>query len=240
MDSSESDPIHLLLQTLRTGDGPARVNAFRQLHELPQLTPDLLAELAGFLKDQDPVVRLEAALVFRRAFSMALPFLVEALEGEDVELRRAVAVTLGSMGPAAHPAVPALRKALQDETIAPEAAEALERIIPHKSPVSQLDQFLGHVMPFVLVLGIILLLVGLIYSVFREAGQVVIDLAVGFCLIGGSFGGILGGSRWGRRGAVLSAFILALGGALVGAGIGYVAGSILGPVIQSLQPKQNS
>jgi hypothetical protein len=95
-------------------------------------------------------------------------------------------------------------------------------------------------MPIFLVLGIVLFLVSLIYYLFREAGQIVIDLAVSFCVIGGSMGGILGSSRWGRKGAVLSALVLALGGALVGIGIGYVAGSILGPVIQSLQPKKSS
>jgi hypothetical protein len=95
-------------------------------------------------------------------------------------------------------------------------------------------------MPIFLVLGIVLTLVSLLYFLFREAGQIVMNMAVSFCVIGGSLGGILGGSRWGRRGAVLSALVLALGGALVGVGIGYVAGSILGPVIQSLQPKKTS
>jgi len=148
--------------------------------------------------------------------------------------------SLGALGPAAQEAIPALKHALQDEAVAPEVAAAIQKITRPISLIRQVDQFLGGVMPIFLVLGIVLTLVSLIYFLFREAGQIVVDMAVGFCVIGGSLGGILGGSRWGRRGAVLSALVLALGGALVGVGIGYVAGSILGPVIQSLQPKKTS
>jgi hypothetical protein len=239
MESSEQDSVHGLLVKVRTGDGPARVYALQQLPELSQFSPEHLDAIISCLKDQDPVVRLEAELVFRRIGSAAIPYLLEALEQENVELRRAAISALGSIGPAAHPAVPALRIALDDEAIAPDAAEALNKITPPITIISQLDHYLGRVMPLVLVLGIMLLISGLIYSVFRQAGRIVMDMAVGFCLIGGSFGGILRGSRWGRRGAVVCAFLLAFGGALVGAGIGYVAGSILGPVIQSLQLQKN-
>jgi hypothetical protein len=231
MNSSESDEINHLLESLRTGEGPARLSALRKLVELPQISSEILAQLVELLKDPDPVLRLEAALVFRRDISAAIPLLVEALTGEDVELRRAAAATLGTIGPKAKAAVPTLRKALQDEAISPEAADALNKIAPQTSLARQIDQILGPAMPIVLVLAIVLFMVGIIFYVFRDAGQAVIDSAVGFCLIGGSFGGIVGGSRWGRRGAMLSALILGLGGALVGAGIGYVAGSIFGPLI---------
>jgi len=239
MESSDSDAIKLLVHTLRTGDGPARASAIAQLQKLERIPPEILVELVGVLQDLDPVVRLEAALIFRQASADAIPVLLEALESEDIERRRAAATTLGSLGPIAKSAVPALQKALNDHEIAVEAAEALNRISPRLTLVSQLDQFLSLVMPVVLVLAVLLVLVGLIYYVLNEAGQTVIDMAVGFCLIGGSFGAIMGGSRWGQKGALISAFVLGLGGAMVGAGIGYVAGSIFGPVVQSLQLKKN-
>jgi hypothetical protein len=203
-------------------------------------TPETVSQLVQGLKTSDPVLRLKIAHVFRQGGTSALPPLAEALQSDDLEVRRAVATTLGTIGPGAEAAIPALRKALEDETIAPEAAEALNKILPPTSWVSQLDQFLGQIMPIVSVFAIVLFLVGLIYYVFREAGQTVIDMSVGFCLIGGGLGGILGGSRWGRKGAVLSAFLFAFAAALVGAAIGYVAGSIFGPVIQSLQLKKNN
>jgi len=239
MDSPESDPISLLTQSFRTSEGPARVNAIRKLQELPQIPAEILGELVEVLKDDDPVVRLEAALVFRRVGADAIPVLIQALGSEELELRRGAASTLGYVGPSAQAAIPALQKAIQDEAIAFDAAEALRKISPQQTWISLVDHFLSQVMPIVLVLAIMLVFVGIIYYVFRGAGQIVIDMAVGFCLIGGSFGGILGGSRWGRRGAVFSAFVFALGAGLVGAGIGYVAGSIFGPVIQSLQLKNS-
>jgi len=229
MDSPHDlDQLRFLVDAILEGTAP-----------FPQ-SPETIAELIQGLMTSDPVLRLKIARVFRQGGPSALPCLIEALQSEDLELRRAVATTLGTIGPGVEASIPALRMALQDEAIAPEAAEALKKIIPPTSWVSRLDQFLDQMMPIVSVLAIVLLLVGLIYYVFRGAGQMVIDMSVGFCLIGGSLGGILGGSRWGRRGALLSAFVLGFGAALVGAGIGYLAGSIFGPVIQSLQPKKNS
>ncbi len=238
MDSHESDPLHLLIQSLRSSEGPERVKAIGQIQKLRRIPLEVLTELLKVLRDPDPVVRLEAVLVFRQAGSDAIPVLVGALGSEEKELRRAAATTLGALGPVSEAAIPALQKALEDESIAIEASEALNKISPPRSWVRQLDQFFSLIMPVVLVLAIFLALVGLIYYVFNRAGPVVIDMAVGFCLIGGGFGAIMGGSRWGRRGAVLGALVLGFGGALIGAGIGYVAGSILGPVIQSLQIKK--
>jgi hypothetical protein len=227
MDSTpDLEELKLLVDAILEGNAP-----FPPSHER-------ITELIEGLKTSDPVLRLRIAYVFRKGGPAALPLLIEALQNEDVDLRRAVATTLGSIGPSAFAAVPDLQKALVDEAIAPEAAEALMKISPPTSWVSQLDQFLGQIMPIVSVLAIVLVLMGLIYYVFRESGQMVIDMSVGFCLIGGTFGAILGGSRWGRKGAVLNAFVLGLGAALVGAAIGYVAGSIFGPVIQTLQPKK--
>ncbi len=226
-------------------DSPQEIQEFHQRLDLilegiapfPQ-SSESISELIQGLKSVDPVLRLKIVQVFRQGGLLALPPLVEALQSEDVELRRAVVTALGALGPAAQEAIPALKHALQDEAVAPEAAEAIQKITRPISLIRQVDQYLGGVVPIFLVLGIVLTLVSLLYFLFREAGQIVVDMAVSFCVIGGSLGGILGGSRWGRRGAVLSALVLALGGALVGVGIGYVAGSILGPVIQSLELKK--
>jgi len=72
---------------------------------------------------------------------------LKALQSEDVELRRAVVTALGAIGPAAQEAIPALKHALQDEAVAPEAAEAIQKITRPISLIRQVDQFLGGVMP---------------------------------------------------------------------------------------------
>jgi hypothetical protein len=206
--------------------------------KFPQ-SPDTVTDLIQGLKTSDPVLRLKIVQIFRRGGTAALPPLIEALRSEDVELRRAAAATLGSIGPAARAAVPALKAALQDETVAPEAAEALKKITATLL-TRQIDQFVAQGMPVFLVIAVMLVLVGLIYYVLRGAAPVVINMAVGFCLIGSSLGAILGGSRWGRSGAVVSALVLGLGGATMGAGIGYVAGFLLHPIVQSLHPQKTN
>ena len=206
--------------------------------ELPQ-SQETISQLIQGLKTTDPVLRLKIAQIFRRGGSAALPPLIEALQSEDVELRRAAAATLGSIGPAARVAVPALKAALRDQTAAPEATEALKKITA-TSLTRQLDLFLAPVMPVVLVVAVILVQVGLTYYILREAPPVVINLALAFCLIGSSLGAILGGTRWGRLGAVVSAIVLGLGGATMGAGIGYVAGLLLDPIVQSLRPQKTN
>jgi HEAT repeat protein len=74
-----------------------------------------------------------AALIGRRIAGLlrfAVPALVEMLTDEDSEVRSAAAEALGSFGPAAESAIPALRKAAgdRDENVAREAGLALVKL----------------------------------------------------------------------------------------------------------------
>jgi hypothetical protein len=84
--SSQADPILLLIDKLRTEKGPGRVEVLRQLQELNPVPQEVMSELIRVLKDQDPVVRLEAAMFFEDVGPSAVPMLVEALQGGEVEL----------------------------------------------------------------------------------------------------------------------------------------------------------
>src|SRR5260370_14466871 len=172
-------------------DSPQEIQEFHQRLDLilegiapfPQ-SSESISELIQGLKSADPVLRLKIVQVCRQGGLLALPPLVEALQSEDVELRRAVVTALGALGPAAQEAIPALKHALQDEAVAPEAAEAIQKITRPISLIRQVDRFLGGVMLIFLVLGILLTLVSLIYFLFREARQIVDIVAVGLYEIG--------------------------------------------------------
>ena len=82
--------------------------------------------------DADPAVRLNAveALGLKRGTDAAALALGKALDDEDDEVRFNAALALARLGPAAAPAIPALRAALTDGNryTMGYAAEALERI----------------------------------------------------------------------------------------------------------------
>src|SRR5262249_37917653 len=58
----------------------------------------------------------------------ALPVLMEALRDENLAVRREAILALGSLGPEAEEAVPALRKLQQDPRLRDEATAALKKI----------------------------------------------------------------------------------------------------------------
>jgi HEAT repeat protein len=178
--SSQADPILLLIDKLRTEKGPGRVEVLRQLQELNPVPQEVMSELIRVLKDQDPVVRLEAAMFFEDVGPSAVPMLVEALQGGEVELRRAAAATLGIVGPDAQAAVPALKRARRDEAIGPEATEALRKIKYYTSWVREVEKSFEQAMPAVLLIVVTLVLGLLMYQLFGQAKPVVYNLALSF------------------------------------------------------------
>src|SRR5205807_456024 len=71
------------------------------------------------MKDTEPVVREHAAfalaVVVDRNDQSLLPTLINALQDQDVEVRRQVAIALGKFGPAGKSALPALDTAFLKE-----------------------------------------------------------------------------------------------------------------------------
>lgn len=86
----------------------------------------LISGLAG-----DKKTREAAVLALGRIGVPAVPSLLEALGVEGEEARRAAAMVLGHIGPAARDALPALRKLAEDDAedrVREAAAKAVERI----------------------------------------------------------------------------------------------------------------
>jgi len=71
--------------------------------------------LFELLVGKDPVVRQQAALVLGTCGREAVPYLIEALKGDDKEVRTVAAGALISIGPEARSAVGTLIRALKDE-----------------------------------------------------------------------------------------------------------------------------
>jgi HEAT repeat protein len=128
--------IRALVAKLVAGEEPVRKESkdalakidpdWRQSSEVHTFVQSLLKRLEGGMEAAQ--VTIEALVVIG---SSALPALISALESPDRLVRERVATTLGTIGPAARPAVPALRKAMQDDgnlMVREAAAKALERI----------------------------------------------------------------------------------------------------------------
>ncbi len=93
------------------------------------------ADWIAKLKSPEPLTRIQAVhtLLERKGEAeQVVPALIEALQDENVYVRRDAARALGSFGEQAKPAVPALQTAQRDReaSVRSAAAVALERIDP--------------------------------------------------------------------------------------------------------------
>lgn len=93
------------------------------------------ADWIAKLKSPEPLTRMQAVhtLLERKGeAAQIVPALIEALQDENVYVRRDAARALGSFGSEAHSAVPALQAAQRDReaSVRSAAAAALERIDP--------------------------------------------------------------------------------------------------------------
>jgi HEAT repeat protein len=112
----------LLVNALRNDSVQVRRGAAQALgessfEESEQKASDLVvAALGASLKDPDLETQVSAARALGQpGLKSAVPALVEALEGSNVDLRRAAVVALGRIGPEASPALPALKGLLDDK-----------------------------------------------------------------------------------------------------------------------------
>jgi HEAT repeat protein len=131
--------VPVLIAALRHGSNPAAIDALGGIGPgAKEAVPVLINELTRIRKCVDTAPQAAAALV--KIGKAAVPELVGALQSQGsaqdagrVQMRRwAVVDLLGSMGPEAKAAVPALRELLKDrdEALRKQVARALERIEP--------------------------------------------------------------------------------------------------------------
>lgn len=127
-----TDTTEPLLACTEDGEPRARKYACFALGELDTDAATVIDALVRCCRDEDPAVRLNAveALGLKRGTDAAALALADALFDDDDEVRFNAALALARLGPAAAPAVPALKKALTDGNryTVGYAVEALDRI----------------------------------------------------------------------------------------------------------------
>src|SRR5262249_1760003 len=143
--------------------------------------------------------------------------LLEALYDLDVDFRKVIIVTLGEIGPAAAPAVPALRAFREDPWLGPWAGQALAKIKPPviapivtrlKSPwtwtrlIDFLLLVLTHpVAAFFSMASTVFALVHWYAALATSAGEIAPSVSASFALLGACVGGTIGAKAHGLAGA---------------------------------------
>jgi HEAT repeat protein len=124
-----------LKELLSHGEASVRRDAASMLGGLGVPAKGTLSELAPLLKDADGGVRSAAAWAVARikgaeAAHESVEVMLPGLEDKEARIRQESARFLGQLGPDAKAAIPALTKALRDESddVSKAAAEALDRI----------------------------------------------------------------------------------------------------------------
>ncbi len=114
----ESRSASYWVYTVQNGDDPAREHAAHVLGKLgPEPPAGVVPKLTAALKDQDFIVRKNAALALGEIGPAAKPAtegLIGVLKDENPVVRRAAAGSLGRIRPEAQEALPALLLALKD------------------------------------------------------------------------------------------------------------------------------
>ncbi len=118
---------------LRSPDPIARGVAALALRDLGSAAREALPALAQALKDPEVAVRMTAADAIARqgpAAAVVLDALIAAAKvpGEHVHVQRSLATALGSIGPAAQPALPVLAELEKIPRVGPAATTAMRRI----------------------------------------------------------------------------------------------------------------
>lgn len=130
------DDVVGLLNKLKHQQPSVRLYAVRALMQ-EELEPELaLRRFTAALGDGTPAVRQAALQALEKLGGDAVPSLIRALAGPDLEMRRDAAHALGRLGPMAAPAVPELIAALGsgDRRLVQESAKALGEIGPEARP----------------------------------------------------------------------------------------------------------
>lgn len=225
----ESDPIQILTLALQTDDAAVRQKATRGLARVGHSPEIIVPVLIQALPDRNPLVRLSVSNALGQIGLPAVPFLIEALNTEESELRRLVVVTLGRFGPLARVAVPFLVDLEGNEEIASEVADALARIQRGRRA------FLDRLGQTGLSWGFYVLVAGLaafcawfwlrdhLPQPERSVGAAT---AFAWAAIGASVGVIIGLGKQGRWGALAGATLFGCGGAVTGLLVGTLFGNI--------------
>lgn len=111
------DSVAALVAGLASENGEIRMQAALALEAIGPEAEAAVAPLIGVLTDRDANVRDNAANALVQIGPASLPGLIAALQGESTDLREQAARTLRKMGPVAKQAVPALVKALEDDSV---------------------------------------------------------------------------------------------------------------------------
>lgn len=126
-----------LIEALNSDTDIVRNSACYALGKMGSAAAPAIGPLRKNLKSDDPFFRMASAWALlqiqpgdKDVVAVAVPLLTEHLTDEREQLRYEIAVALGNIGPPAKPAIPALEKALDDESeaVAKAAAEALKKI----------------------------------------------------------------------------------------------------------------
>ena len=129
-----------LLSSLRSPEAPVRLSAAQGLAERgAAATPAVGALLQVSLQDDDPAVRLAAAVALARIDrreKAVVPLLIRALKEGDDGRRWIAADCLAEIGPAADAAVPVLEELLKDANrpahVRHSFEVALRRLVPER------------------------------------------------------------------------------------------------------------
>ncbi|MGE3803479.1 MAG: HEAT repeat domain-containing protein [Gemmataceae bacterium] len=226
-----------LLDQLASEQPEERVAAVRALAEHSPSEP-VVAALVQALGDIEPTVRVEASRGIKQMGGSAVPFLIAALQDDNLALRRHAAMMLGTLGVAASEAVPALAEQTEDPNVGEEAERALRRIQKAMTDASRAADTGGVVISWVVIALFIGLQVGgtpfLFEQTDKKAEKVASGIALGWGVIGTLFGAVIGGARWGRLGVLGGGLGFGLAGSIIGTAIGYVVGKALSPLVGCL------
>lgn len=234
----ESDRTSELVRTFQQGKRTQRWQALCALQELGPEAAPAIPSLIAALSDADLGFRTHTVLALVGIGADAVAPLLRALATNDEDLRKAIVVTLGRLGPAAAPAVPTLTALLEEAALTTVARQALGRI--QRGPTAELVPHFRKtfVLAFVssasvaLLVGIIAVL-GWSGEMLQPGGPPAVALALG--VFGGGMGTALGGHSWGRGGAAVGLVCFGTAGYLLGLFMGGFAEVLLAPLLRVLE-----
>jgi hypothetical protein len=227
------------VEALASPHAGERREALRALARLGATAEPAIAALIAAFRDPVLELRERAVRILAGLGSAAVPALIEAVRGDDADVRKVAIVTLGRIGPAAAVAEDVLVKTLDDDWLAGTAREALQRIRgqqrSRRSPLHRL-------VPWLLAGWAVLALLALIGGVLSWATQAVfgfpVEAAVASASIlggmGATLGIVLGVSRGGVRALLLWPVLLGLAGLTAGFLLGGLVGGAIEPVREAL------
>lgn len=233
---SKPDDLTPLLETLRGGHTAEREAAIWALAALGERAVPALPDLIPLLGASPVALREETARALAHIGRPAVPALVDALRGGAPDFRKAVLVTLATLGPDAADAEPELRALLEDEWLGPWATEALARIHEPR-PADQKAWKVGVIALLFVVPLVAACLFWLAAHVLVGAGfpRLAVTAGLALAVIGASMGPVLGYRSWSASKTFALTVLLGLGGGIAGLVLGGLLGGLVEPLTRVLQ-----